>query len=106
MASYRFWATLPLLRAMQTRDRMTPGRARMHPGTVCRVGFLDRAKKLAEQAKEMAEAAGGSTTTLPDGRWLVFLGDEEQRVVLEVAGIDPGVRANLARTVAAQLHTN
>lgn len=46
---------------------------------------------------------GGSTATLPDGRSLVFLGSRERRVVLEVNGIDPGERANLARTVVEHL---
>jgi hypothetical protein len=51
----------------------------------------------------LSEVGGGATATLPDGRALVFLGDEKQRVVLEVTGIDPGARVNLARTVASRL---
>ena len=50
-----------------------------------------------------AEVAGGATATLSDGRSLVFLGDEDRRVVLELAGIDADDRTKLAHTVAAQL---
>jgi len=46
---------------------------------------------------------GGSTATLPDGRSLLFLGTGERQVVLEVNGIDPGERTNLARTVVEHL---
>jgi hypothetical protein len=49
------------------------------------------------------DAGGAATATLPDGRSLVFLGDGDRRVVLEVAGLDSSARADLARAVVDQL---
>jgi hypothetical protein len=51
----------------------------------------------------LAEVPGASAAALPDGRSLVFLGDDERRVVLEVAGLDEPARTSLVRAVAAQL---
>ncbi len=51
----------------------------------------------------LPEVGGGATATLPDGRALVFLGADEQRVVLEMTGIGAGEQATLARTVASRL---
>jgi hypothetical protein len=49
------------------------------------------------------DVAGSSTTTLPDGRALVFIGPTDTRVVLEVVGLPPAEQTSLARAVAAQL---
>ena len=46
------------------------------------------------------DVGGGSTATLPDGRALVFIGADEQRVVLEMTGIDASEQTTLAQTVA------
>lgn len=46
---------------------------------------------------------GASQATLPDGRALVFLVQDDRRVVLESKGIDDSDRSDLAFTVAAQL---
>jgi hypothetical protein len=51
----------------------------------------------------LPEVGGASMTSLPDGRTLVFLGTGDRKVVLEVAGLDDGARAQLARSVAEQL---
>ena len=53
-------------------------------------------------AAPMGEVAGASAASLPDGRSLVFLGDVNRRVVLELKGLDEA-RAALARSVAAEL---
>jgi hypothetical protein len=42
---------------------------------------------------------------LDDGRALVFLGDGERRVVLEVSGLDGDATATLARAVAERVHS-
>lgn len=55
-----------------------------------------------QQAWEPPDGAG-SAATLPDGRSLVFIDAGEQRVVLEVTGIDDGARDGLARAVAGRL---
>ena len=51
----------------------------------------------------LPDVGGATTATLPDGRALVFLGAKEQRVVLEMTGIDASEQATLARTVASRL---
>jgi hypothetical protein len=50
-----------------------------------------------------ADVTGASTTTLGDGRTLVFIAEGDRRVVLELAGIADHERAELARTVGRQL---
>ena len=55
-----------------------------------------------QQAWEPPDGAG-TTATLPDGRSLTFLGAGEQRVVLEVSGIDAGAQEALARAVTSHL---
>jgi hypothetical protein len=46
---------------------------------------------------------GASQATLPDGRALVFLADDDVQVVLETGGIDDGARSDLVHAVAARL---
>lgn len=50
-----------------------------------------------------AAVPGAAEATLPDGRSLMFLGQGNRRVVLEVDGLEDSARAALARTVAQQL---
>ena len=47
--------------------------------------------------------AGASQATLPDGRSLVFLGEDAVQVVLETRGIDDAARSDLIHAVATQL---
>jgi hypothetical protein len=49
------------------------------------------------------ENRGASAATLDDGRALVFLGDRDLSVVLEVSGLAGEAQAALARAVAGQL---
>jgi hypothetical protein len=51
----------------------------------------------------LPDVAGSTSATLPDGRALVFLSHEKERVVLETKGIDAGEQVTLARTVAHHL---
>lgn len=51
-----------------------------------------------------AEVAGAATTNLDDGRALVFIGGGDQRVVLEVSGLDAAATAALARAVASRIN--
>ncbi len=46
---------------------------------------------------------GASQATLSDGRALVFLGQDDRRVVVETKGIDDSARSDLAHAAAAQL---
>ena len=46
---------------------------------------------------------GASQATLPDGRALLFLVQDDRRVVLESRGIDDSARSDMGFTVAAQL---
>jgi hypothetical protein len=46
------------------------------------------------------QAPGGA---LPDGRSLVFLGEGERRVVLELKGLGPGEQSSLTEAVSSQL---
>ncbi len=46
---------------------------------------------------------GATQATLPDGRALIFLSQDDRRVVLESRGIDDAARSDLAFAVAAQL---
>jgi hypothetical protein len=47
--------------------------------------------------------SGASAASLDDGRSLVFLGRGEQRVVLEVNGLEPAAQTELASVVATKL---
>ena len=51
----------------------------------------------------LPDVGGSTTATLPDGRALVFLGHEKERVVLETKGIDASEQVTLARSVASHL---
>jgi hypothetical protein len=62
-----------------------------------------RAWKSPSDTIAFTEVSGSSTTSLPEGRALVFIGPEDERVVLELTGLAAAEQAQLARSVATQL---
>jgi hypothetical protein len=54
-------------------------------------------------ATAVADVRGATTSTLPDGRSLVFVAAKKHAVVLETSGLDEGDRHDLALVVADQV---